>query len=191
MIRRLPVLSTLVVLVAVGTMVALGIWQLQRKAEKEALLASYDRAIAMDAAVPWPRSHADFPKALYRRSSLECIAVHSIEAVAGRSRDGRTGWAQIAECGLAGGGNALVAIGWSAGPQSPAWSGGRVEGVIGPAGPTIRLIAGQPQAGLEPLATPDPANIPNNHLSYAVQWFLFALTALVIYALALRRRWRS
>ncbi|HNJ47416.1 MAG TPA: SURF1 family protein, partial [Novosphingobium sp.] len=31
-------------------------------------------------------------------------------------------------------------------------------------------------------------DIPNNHLSYAVQWFLFAATALVIYGLALRKR---
>ena len=39
------------------------------------------------------------------------------------------------------------------------------------------------------LAAPDPRDVPNNHLSYAVQWFLFALTAVVIYILALRKRW--
>ncbi len=33
--------------------------------------------------------------------------------------------------------------------------------------------------------------MPNNHLSYAVQWFSFAATALIIYALALRRRRRD
>jgi surfeit locus 1 family protein len=43
-------------------------------------------------------------------------------------------------------------------------------------------------AKLQPNARPDPNDIPNNHLSYAVQWFLFALTALVIYGLALRKR---
>jgi len=32
---------------------------------------------------------------------------------------------------------------------------------------------------------------PNNHLSYAIQWFFFAATALVIYVLALRKRWRE
>jgi len=31
-------------------------------------------------------------------------------------------------------------------------------------------------------------DIPNNHLAYAVQWFLFAGIAGVIYALALKRR---
>ncbi|HBM05474.1 MAG TPA: threonine synthase, partial [Erythrobacter sp.] len=43
-------------------------------------------------------------------------------------------------------------------------------------------------AGLAPLAPPDPRDLPNNHLAYAGQWFFFALTALIIYILALRRR---
>ena len=63
-----------------------------------------------------------------------------------------------------------------------------VAGIIAPAGEGIRLIADPPQAGLEPLAMPDPADLPDNHLAYAGQWFFFALTALVIYVLALRRR---
>jgi surfeit locus 1 family protein len=83
---------------------------------------------------------------------------------------------------------AAVAIGWSSRPQSPAWSGGEVSGFIGSAGKGIRLVASPAQAGLEELAAPDPAAIPNNHLSYAVQWFAFAASALVIYALALRKR---
>ena len=70
----------------------------------------------------------------------------------------------------------------------PEWQGGSVEGIVAP-GP--RLVAGRPAAGLAPLAPPDPADIPNNHLAYAGQWFFFALTALVIYLLALRRRWAS
>jgi len=66
-----------------------------------------------------------------------------------------------------------------------------VAGVIGPgAGEEVRLIASPPLAGLEASAMPDPGELPNNHLSYAVQWFLFALTALVIYGIALRARLR-
>jgi cytochrome oxidase assembly protein ShyY1 len=30
--------------------------------------------------------------------------------------------------------------------------------------------------------------MPNNHLAYAVQWFLFAAIALIIYIIAVRRR---
>ncbi|MBM3928735.1 MAG: SURF1 family protein, partial [Sphingomonadales bacterium] len=35
---------------------------------------------------------------------------------------------------------------------------------------------------------PDLSAVPNNHLAYAVQWFLFAVVAAIIYAMALRRR---
>ena len=44
MIRRLPLLPTLVVGIAVAIMIALGIWQLQRAGEKEQLLARYRAA---------------------------------------------------------------------------------------------------------------------------------------------------
>jgi surfeit locus 1 family protein len=39
MIRRIPIVPTLVVLAAVATMIGLGVWQLQRRAWKEALIA--------------------------------------------------------------------------------------------------------------------------------------------------------
>ena len=145
----------------------------------------------MTAEVPWPRESRDRAASLYRRSRVTCARVERIDAVAGRSRDGRSGWAHIAGCRLPDGGQAAIALGWSAGLASPDWSGGEVAGVIGPAGRSIRLIAAPAQAGLEELAPPDSAAIPNNHLSYAVQWFAFAATALIIYGLALRRRWRA
>ena len=40
-------------------------------------------------------------------------------------------------------------------------------------------------------APPSPDSIPNNHLAYAIQWFLFAGFAAVIYFLALKRRERD
>ena len=64
-----------------------------------------------------------------------------------------------------------------------------MTGTIAPgAGEAIRVIADPPLAGLAANARPDPADLPNNHWSYAIQWFAFALTALVIYGLALRKR---
>ena len=44
MIRRLPLLPTVLVAAAVATMIGLGIWQLQRAAWKEGLLATYRTA---------------------------------------------------------------------------------------------------------------------------------------------------
>jgi surfeit locus 1 family protein len=58
-----------------------------------------------------------------------------------------------------------------------------------PASPMI--VSDRPAPGLKSSAQPNPADIPNNHLSYAVQWFLFAATALVIYAVALWQRWKK
>lgn len=191
MTRRVPVFATIVVAATVATMIALGFWQLGRKAEKEALLARYERARTMSASVPWPVITEDYPSALYRHAQIDCAQVDSVEAVAGRSLSGRSGWAHIARCRLRDAGEAQIALGWSATPAPPSWSGGTVTGLIGPAGTGIRLVAAPAQAGLDQLAAPDPANIPNNHLAYAVQWFFFAATAVVIYLLALRRRGRG
>jgi surfeit locus 1 family protein len=87
---------------------------------------------------------------------------------------------------------AEVALGWSPPTEEMHWPGGEVSGVIATGGLLGgTLHAAQPLAGLQPLAPPDPGDLPNNHLAYAVQWFFFALTALVIYVLALRKRWRE
>lgn len=191
MIRRIPLLPTLAVALAVATMIWLGFWQLQRLHWKEDLLATYGRAETMSSDVPWPRSPAEYEKSEYRHSRVDCARVLSIEARAGRSATDVAGWSHEARCVLADGGEAKIALGWSVGPDSPQWAGGEVGGFIGPSGKGIKLVAAPAQAGLQQLAAPDPRDIPNNHLAYAVQWFLFALTAVIIYVLALRKRWRE
>ncbi len=185
---RLPLVSTLIVAGAVAVMVALGVWQLGRAEWKGDLIARYTAAAGDASAVPFPRAAGDVETALYRRSSLTCERVLSTRATAGRSDEGVSGWAHIAICMLAGGGQAEVALGWSREPRSPQWRGGQVSGFVAPAGEAARLVAAPAQAGLEQLAQPDPNSLPNNHLAYAGQWFFFAVTALVIYVLALRRR---
>lgn len=184
--RRVPIFSTIVVIAAALTMVGLGVWQLGRKSEKEALIAQYQAALRDPAEVSWPTAPGDTHD-LFRRTSVDCKQLLGIDAIAGRSANGNSGWVHVARCAHTGG-EADVTIGWSQSPQPPAWSGGRVTGRIASYGDTIRLVAETPQAGLRPLAAPDPGDLPNNHLAYAVQWFFFALTALVIYVLALKRR---
>ena len=67
--------------------------------------------------------------------------------------------------------------------------GGPLEGVIAPDSKYgMRLVAARPAPGLVASAPPSPDAIPNNHLAYAIQWFIFAGIAAVIYVLALRRR---
>lgn len=188
MLRRLPLIPTLIVLAAVAVMIRLGFWQIDRMHQKEALLARYAVAGAMSAEVPFPRNEAAAEPVLYRRARLECPVVSAVSAKAGMNGAGEPGQAHYATCKLAEGRAAEVVLGWSRDPKSPTWGGGLVTGVIAP-GP--RLVADPPLAGLGANARPDPSSIPNNHLSYAVQWFLFALVAVVIYGIAVRGRLKS
>ena len=188
MANRLPIIPTIIVGAAIAVMIALGFWQLARMDEKEAMLARFAQAQTLDAPVAFPRTGEDIDNALYRRSSVTCAEVLSQRTTPGRNEAGGSGIAQMARCRLGGGGEAEVAFGWTPTPQVVEWSGGTVQGIVGPAGTEARLVANPAADGLEPLARPDPADIPNNHLAYAGQWFFFALTALVIYILALRRR---
>lgn len=188
MTRRVPLLPTLVVAAAVATMIALGVWQLQRRDWKEGLIARFQAAQTMSSDVPWPNDPSHYEQALFRHTRIMCDRVTGSSAIAGRSAEGYSGWAQVAHCELDGGGAADVALGWTRDPAPIAWTGGEVLGFVAPAGENVRLVASPPHAGLAPLAHPDPQDLPNNHLSYAVQWFFFAATAVVIYWLALRRR---
>ncbi|MBW8755381.1 MAG: SURF1 family protein [Sphingomonadales bacterium] len=183
--RRVPVIPTLLVLAAVAIMIRLGFWQIDRLHQKEALLARYGAAQTLSADVPFPQDAAAAQPLLYRHARVDCRKVTGVTVIAGHNAQDQSGMAHVADCLLAGGGKARVVLGWSRDPAPVAWRGGVATGVIAP-GP--RLIADPPLAGLAANARPDPADIPNNHLSYAVQWFLFAATALLIYVLALRKR---
>ncbi|HVR91364.1 MAG TPA: SURF1 family protein [Novosphingobium sp.] len=189
MLRRLPVLPTLIVLAAVGLMIRLGFWQIDRLHQKETMIARYERAVTMSSDVPWPKSSVEVDRALYRHATLDCRRALLASSVSGRNDKAASGWAHQVRCELAGGGTADIVLGWSNDPAVPTWQGGRVYGFVAPSGKTgARLVASPPQAGLAANAHPDPSDLPNNHLAYAVQWFLFAATALVIYILALRKR---
>lgn len=185
MTRRVPIFATIVVAAAIATMIALGIWQLGRAEWKADLIARYGQAQSTSSEVAWPRNEEELERSLFRWSGFTCERVLAMRSGAGTSVRGEKGWRHVARCALDGGGEAEVALGWSQGPQPPQWHGGEVRGIIAPGGV---LQAAQPVQGLAELAPPDPNDLPNNHLAYAGQWFFFALTALVIYVLALRRR---
>ncbi|MFN4037805.1 MAG: SURF1 family cytochrome oxidase biogenesis protein [Erythrobacter sp.] len=180
MIRHWPVIPTIIVLAAVATMIGLGVWQLGRMGEKAELLARYEAAAGEAGEAAFPLQ-GDGAEVWFRRSRIDCPSVNKIEPVAGTSARGQKGWVQRASCAS----GALVDIGFTRELATPDWPGGTVTGVIAP-GP--RLVADPPVSGLEAMARPDPGDLPNNHLAYAGQWFFFAITALVIYVLALRRR---
>ena len=197
--RRLPIGATLVVLAAAAAMVALGVWQLHRATWKQRLLADYAAAAAMpplDLDPLLDRPPAALPPLAFRRVLVSCWAGRvAPELRGGRSRSGEGGYSYFLPCrpGAAGlAGRLRVNAGWTALPDNrlrPRLSGivaGRL-GAVEPDRP-ITLTSAEARPPLAPSAPPSLADIPNNHLIYAFQWFFFAAAALVIYALALRRR---
>lgn len=190
--KRLPFWPTLIVGIAIAVMIGLGVWQVQRMAWKEALLAEY--ASASDRpAIAWPSVPDPGSLPLYRKSSVNCLTVTGWRSSSGRNARGQAGWVHIAACSSgAEGPGAQVVAGWSARPENPDWTGGQVPGVIAPDSThLIRLVAEPPVGGLEAVQPPSPEDIPNNHWAYAIQWFLFAGIAAVIYGLAVAKRTRS
>ena len=188
MTGRVPLIPTILVVAAIALMIALGFWQLDRRDEKEAMIAAYRAVPANAPAVAYPRRQSEIAPALYRRSSVVCERVLSTRSTAQRDRRGNSGLAQVARCALAGGGTTEIVLGFTSRPQPVDWEGGAIAGTVAPAGDGVKLVADPPAFSLAPLPKPDPGELPNNHLAYAGQWFFFALTALVIYSLALRRR---
>ncbi len=204
--RRLPVLPTILVLLAAAAMVALGVWQLQRAGEKRALKALYARNLALPPTAV-PVFGAARPELMFRRATGTCLANGPATARGGEDASGATGYRLIVRCASgAEGPGLLIEAGVGDRFDRPvALPPGPVTGTLVPAptstsllgrltGPRpaaeAMLVLDRPAPGLRRSARPDPNAIPDNHLAYAVQWFAFALVALVIYGFALLRRAR-
>ncbi len=194
MTRRPPVIATIVVAGAVALMIGLGIWQLKRAKWKEGLLAQYAQAEKLPP-IAWPTMPLRTDQLpLFRHATGVCLRPVSKRAVAGENLEGEPGFVQIIDCSTGAEGPGMsVEVGWSKNPNAAVnWRGGPVSGVIAPDRRTrMRLVAASAPAGLEPAKPPSLNSIPNNHLSYAVQWFSFAAIALIIYALALAKRMKE
>lgn len=195
--RRIPLLATLVVLAAVATMIGLGVWQLARAGEKEAAIARVQGNVGASPVVV--TRGIDLRANLFRQAVARCEG-QSPTRLAGA---GKFGFRVIADCDAGLDAALPVQLGTVRQPGATApWQGGEVRGYLAqapdsrsllrqlsdhrPAG--MMIVAAPPLAGLSANPPPDLSEIPNNHRSYAVQWFAFAAIALVIFVLALRRR---
>ena len=137
---------------------------------------------------------------LFRRARGFCLQPVGVT----RAGAGSSGYRLIAICRTgAEGPGMIVQLGKTRDPNFKTnWKGGQVSGFISHAPDSrpliatlfdkttkpLMLVADTPAPGLSPNGAPDLSAVPNNHLAYAVQWFLFAAIAAVIYLLALRRR---
>ena len=204
MTRRLPIVPTLIVGLAVATMIGLGLWQLRRADWKEVLLASYH---AGEKAPPLYGLPADqsIDALAFRRTHILCRITTGATQLGGIDGQGRTGFRNIVGCALIDGRVIMADLGWSAINARPALPaiGQRLEagGRLIPDDVLARRVLGETKGavplllvlegavpGLSPSVPPSIETIPNNHRGYAVQWFLFAGVALAIYLLALRKR---
>lgn len=193
MSQKVPVIPTILVGLAVAVMVGLGVWQLERRDQKLALLETYKAGSGLPP-ISWPTLPVKEPLPLFRYATGNCLQVTGFRTAAGQNLKGEPGFLVIADCrtGAEGPGMA-VELGWSKDPNAgKSWQGGLVSGTIAPDSRSrMRLVAASPGPGLTASAPPSPDTIPNNHFSYAIQWFLFAGIASLIYGLALRQRWRK
>ena len=201
---KIPVIPTILVAAAVAAMVALGIWQLGRADQKDAIRARISRNADLPP-IALPTMGGLDDALLFRPASAFCLEVIEWRKAGGRSASGKGGTRFLAECRTGAEGPGFVAdMGVSPDPKAvPQWKGGEVTGRIVPepsrAGlwqritrqappPRPMLVSFQPAPPLEASAQPVAAGLVNNSFGYAFQWFFFALTALGIYAAALWRR---
>lgn len=206
LLKRLPLLPTLIVLIAIGAMLRLGFWQLDRALWKDALLARY-AANARRAPLPYPDRLPLADAGYYRQSAVICAPPILWQAEAGQTASGQSGWRHIARCApTTHQVPVIVDMGVSSDMGAPiGWRGGMISGLLVQSPghhsvidqalgqtppPEPMLIADRSPAGLSPSARPSIDSIPNNHRAYAGQWFLFAAVAAIVYAIALRRRLR-
>jgi surfeit locus 1 family protein len=203
-VRRIPIVATTVVVLCVAAMIGLGIWQLQRATWKDALIARYSANRNLPP-MAFPKLAPVSDDAMFRKSQVNCLRVVDWRTDGGVTPTGQAGYRHIAACSTgAEGPGALIDMGIAADPQlKPTWTGGLVDGIItteplhesligrlfgNHVPPRPMLVADRPAPGLAASAPPSTDEISNNHLGYAVQWFLFATVAAIIYVIALRKR---
>ena len=195
MTRRVPVLTTIIVAAAIAAMIVLGFWQLGRAHENERLLAQYEVASKLPP-ISYPTAPFNGPLPLFRWTTGFCERIVGQRAAEGRNRAGEIGWAHIVDCATGAEGPGMsVEVGWSKDPNAKVnWRGGPVSGVIvRDRVHRMRLVAASSPPGLEPSALPSAETAmpvtPSRNRFYALQWFSFAAIALIIYGLAVRKRW--
>lgn len=199
----LPLGATLMTLLMVPVLIAMGIWQLQRrdwKAQINAELAAAPSLPVLDAAA-LNGARASDTSLLYRRASVACTpgSVTPYDIKGGDSADGQSGYLLLVNCTPADPKPAFVVVaGWSQRPDAltklnvnTTFDGLIIERPYGKDAtrPRFMLIPQQAVPPLAPSRVPTPGDLPDNHLSYAFQWFGFALVLLTIFGIYVRR-WR-
>ena len=194
-------------LLLVAVLVSLGFWQLRRLDERR---ARNDLVAAQTALPPAPVEDLDGPVDELRFRPVTATGEYGATTAVRTTQDGATGAWVLSELDLEAGATVVVLRGFTAleddgSVPEPAPPAGDVT-VAGLAVPVDRLPhiartaagrltndlpvvvqATEPEGQLAPLPVPD-VDDEGPHLSYAVQWFLFATVGIVGYPILLKRR---
>jgi surfeit locus 1 family protein len=204
--RSVPLLPTLLVAALVAVLAGLGVWQLQRREWKADLITQLEAAQTLPLLEP-----IDFQRAMqgdisvqYRRAELPCSPgeVLPYDLKGGSSIGGKSGYLVLVSCRPNRQPPDIVAVaGWTKRADAgrteimvdTVFKGLVIERPYGdaPGRPQFMLIPDTAVPPLLPSRMPTPADLPDNHLSYAGQWFGLAMVLVTIYAIWLRRRLRG
>lgn len=203
MSQRIPIIPTLITAIGVLILCGLGRWQLERREWKRDLIARLEAAATQP-----PVSPAEFRAAMqgrlsvqYRRAAIGC---HTGEKTPydlrpGSSAKGDSGFYVVVSCRPNDMPPDIIAVaGWTRRADARDMvltldhelTGVVIEKPYGdePGRPRFMLIPDTAIAPLERPRQPRPADLPDNHLAYAGQWFGLAIALAAIYGLWLRRR---
>jgi surfeit locus 1 family protein len=201
--RRIPIIPTVITAVGFLILCGLGKWQLDRREWKRDLIERLSAAPNLPEVTP-----AEFGAAMmgdasiqYRRARIDCRAgpKKPYDLRPGSSAKGDSGFFVVVSCRPNDRPPDIVAVaGWTRRVDAKELTlsldtelaGVVIENPYGMAKgrPRFMLI---PDAAIPPLARPQQpsaADLPDNHLAYAGQWFGLAAALAAIYGLWLRRR---
>ena len=207
--RRLPLIPTVMTLVMLAVLVRLGFWQLERREQKHRLIADLEAAETLPPVTPseFYRAMIGAGSVQYRRAHVICRPgrVTPYDFRGGESAAGQSGFLVLVACRepayTRGRGPDLVVVaGFTDRPELRAplvvdteFDGTVIERPYGKAAgrPMFMLIPKTAVPPLQPSRLPTPGDLPDNHLSYALQWFAFAATLAIIYGLFVFGRMRK
>ena len=200
---RLPLIPTVITAAGVLILCALGRWQLERREWKADLIARAEASRDLP-----PVSPAEFRAAMagdvsvqYRQATIGCHPgpKKPYDLRPGSSASGTSGFFVLVSCRPNDLPPDIVAVaGWTRRVDvkdltltlDHELSGTIIENPYGkaPNRPRFMLIPDTAIAPLERPAQPQAADLPDNHLAYAMQWFGLAAALAAIFGVWLRRR---
>jgi surfeit locus 1 family protein len=209
--RGYPFAATLLTLVMVPILLALSYWQFAiRLPWKTALIAQLEAAQSLPPVTAQDYFHAMLGEAdlQYRHAEVDCrpgrVTPYDTKggtSAAGGADGGTGGFLILVDCKGAAPHrppDLVVVAGWTLRPDKIAtidvdtrFTGTLIEHPYGqePGRPQFMLIPTTAVAPLAPSRIPTPGDLPDNHLSYALQWLAFAVTLVAVYFVYLRQ-WR-